>query len=278
MPSDRVRSADHIVLTAPVIFLVLAATAIPIEFRPLKEAELSFSVDDISDIIANIIGYVPVGIVLGGLGNWRAVFIAGLISMFAETSQLFTLHRDPSIIDVGSNIVGAALGSLVSARWNIRSLVFRVTRSKAVLAILLALLLVAGVWFGTGDPLNTRGDTSPGTLEACWQLDEGGGRTVLDSSGHELLGKFHKEPKRIASVMGNAPVLDGANYIDFGHSTALRLAGSMTISAWINSSSFPVDDAAIVSQLDVSQLKDRRYRGYHWTRQSTVALARSVSS
>ena len=55
--------------------------------------------------------------------------------------------------------------------------------------------------------------------------------------------------------MGNAPVLDGANYIDFGHSTALRLAGSMTISAWINSSSFPVDDAAIVSQL-----KDRGYQ------------------
>ena len=152
MPSDRVRSAGHIVLTAPVIFLVLAATAIPIELRPLKEAELSFSVDDVSDIIANIIGYLPVGIVLGGLGNWRAVFIAGLISMFAETSQLFILHRDPSIVDVGSNIVGATLGSSVSARWNIRSLVFRVTRSKAVLAILLALLLVAGVWFGTWRP------------------------------------------------------------------------------------------------------------------------------
>jgi VanZ family protein len=255
MPPDRVRSADRIVLTVPVIFLVLAATAIPIGFRPLREAELSFSVDDASDIIANIIGYLPVGIVLGRLGILKAVFIAGLISTFAEVSQVFMLHRDPSIIDVASNLVGAMLGSLASARWNIGSPAFRVTRSKAALAVLLALSLLVGVWAGRGDPVNARGDTSPGTLEAHWKLDESGGSAVLDYSGHELLGKFHKEPKRIAGVMGNAPVFDGANYIDFGHSTGLRLARSMTISAWINSNSFPVDDAAIVSQL-----RDRGYQ------------------
>jgi len=32
-------------------------------------------------------------------------------------------------------------------------------------------------------------------------------------------------------------VLDGANYADFGHPMALRLAGTMTISAGIKSSS-----------------------------------------
>jgi hypothetical protein len=49
--------------------------------------------------------------------------------------------------------------------------------------------------------------------------------------------------------MGGAVTLDGAkDYIDFGHSPAFRLAGSMTISAWINSAAFPRDDAAIVSQ------------------------------
>jgi hypothetical protein len=56
-------------------------------------------------------------------------------------------------------------------------------------------------------------------------------------------------------MMGNAAFFDGTNYIDFGHSTVLRLAGSMTITAWIKSSSYPVDDAAIVSQL-------QGYRGY----------------
>ena len=190
MPSDSIRSADRIMLTVPAIFLVLAATGIPIEFRPLGEAKLDFSVDDISDIMANIIGYLPVGIVLGQLGVLRAVFIAGLISTFAETSQLVMMHRDPSFIDVVSNLVGATLGSLASARWKIRSPAFRVKRWKAVLAALLALSLVLRVRAVTGDPVNARGDTSPGTLEAYWKLDESGGRAVLDSSGHELLGKF----------------------------------------------------------------------------------------
>jgi hypothetical protein len=236
-------------LTFPVVFLALAATAIPIELRPLGEEKLGFGLDDISDIVANIIGYVPVGIVLGHSGVLRAVFIAGLMSTFAETSQLFMLHRDPSFTDVVSNIIGATLGSLASARWKICSPAFRVTRPKAVLAALLALSLVIRERAMTGDSINIRGDISPGILEARWKLDESDGRAVLDSSGHELLGKFHEEPKSISGASGNAPVFDGTNYIDFGHSTALRLARSMTISAWINSSSYPIDDAAIVSQL-----------------------------
>jgi hypothetical protein len=101
--------------------------------------------------------------------------------------------------------------------------------------------------------------------------DESGGRAVLDSSGHELLGKFHKEPKRIAGVMGNAPVFDGTNYIDFGHSTALRLARSMTISAWIDSNSYPVDDAAMFRG-------SIAIVGTSWTQRSKEDLARSVSS
>ena len=45
-----------------------------------------------------------------------------------------------------------------------------------------------------------------------------------------------------------AVLFDGAkDYVDFGSPTALRLAGSMTVSAWIRSTSYPVDDAAIVS-------------------------------
>jgi len=74
-----------------------------------------------------------------------------------------------------------------------------------------------------------------------------------DASGHGLNGRFSREPHRVTGVAGRAALFDGAkDYIDFGHSTALRLAGSMTISAWVNSTSFPVDDAAIVSSLNTS--------------------------
>jgi VanZ family protein len=256
MSSNSTRPAARMMLTVPVIFLVLAATAIPIEFRPLGEAPMSFEFDDVPDIVENIVGYLPVGLVLGGLGLLRAVFIASLISTFAETSQLVMIHRDPSLTDIVSNLAGAALGALANARWRIRSPALQLNRWKAVLAAVLAFALVLHVQSMAGDPVNTRGATSPGTLEAHWKLDESGGRVALDSSGHALIGKFRKAPIHMAGMMGGAPVFDGANYVDFGRSTALRLAGSMTISAWINSSSYPVDDAAIVSQLRV----DRGYQ------------------
>jgi VanZ family protein len=247
--SIRARLDVRILLTAPVIFLILAATAIPIELRPIGDENLDLAIDDIPDIVANIIGYLPLGIVLGRFGLQRAVLIALLISTLAETSQLVMAHRDPSFTDVVSNILGATMGALVSIRWKISSPAFRVTKLRGALALFLAISLLT-LWAGRrGDPVNTRGDASQGILEASWKLDETGGRTVFDSSGNELVGKFSKEPKRIAGLISNTAVFDGRSYIDFGHSTGLRIPRSMTISAWINSTSYPSDDAAIVSNL-----------------------------
>ena len=71
--------------------------------------------------------------------------------------------------------------------------------------------------------------------------------------------------------MGRAVTFDGtADYIDFGHPADLRLTSSMTISAWIKSTSFPQDDAAIVSsrsngvgfQLDTTIDKGPRTIGF----------------
>ena len=43
--------------------------------------------------------------------------------------------------------------------------------------------------------------------------------------------------------------LDGTNdFVDLGNPAGLQLTGSMTVSAWINSASFPGDDAPIVSK------------------------------
>jgi len=242
-------------LTIPVLFLVLAATALPIEFRPLGEAQMGFEVNDVLDIVANIIGYLPVGLVLGAGGWLRAVIIAGVLSTVAETSQLVMMHRDPSWTDIMANLAGAALGALARAQWRLRSPTLRLHRGTAVLAALLACAPVLYVWSMAGVPVNTRGATSPGTLEASWQLDAKSGRVVLDTSGHGLVGTFRAAPQQGAGVRGPAAVFDGANYVDVGRSTALRLVGSMTITAWISSSAYPVDDAAIVSQL-------RAQRGY----------------
>jgi hypothetical protein len=93
----------------------------------------------------------------------------------------------------------------------------------------------------------------PGRLEAYWRLDDGNGRVAADSSGHGLNGRFSKEPNRVDEVAGRAVLFDGVkDYVDLGHPIALRLVGSMTISAWIKSTSYPVDDAAIVSSVSDS--------------------------
>lgn len=236
-------------LRVPVLFLVLATTALPIELRALGEVSLSFSFNDVPDIVANVIGYLPVGLVLAEHGLLRAVCLAGLLSAGAELSQLVLLHRDPSLTDILSNGAGATLGLLASRSWRMRSPTLRLSPCRAVLAVLLAGGLVLYVWATSGDPVSARGATLPGTLEAAWKLDESSGLAALDASGHHLGGTFRRAPQRLADVMGKAAVFDGTNYLNVGHATAFRLAGSMTISAWINSSAYPVDDAAIVSQL-----------------------------
>jgi hypothetical protein len=242
------RPAEGITLKWPVIVLVLAATAIPIELRPQGIAPPGLSVEA-DDVLENIAGFLPVGIVLAELGFLRAVGAASLLSTFAETCQLMMVHRDPSAIDVVSNVIGAILGAAISKRWGIQSPVLKINRRRGLAAAVLAFAVPGGVWATSGKAPNTRGVRLPGTLEAYWKFDEGSGQIALDSSGHGLHGTFKNEPRRIGGVLGGAVSLDGKNdYIDFGQSSALRFVRSMTISAWINSTAFPYDDAAIVSQ------------------------------
>jgi Concanavalin A-like lectin/glucanases superfamily/VanZ like family len=235
-------------LRAPVIFLVLAAIAIPIELTPPGHRALELTID-VSHVFVNVLGFVPVGLVLGEFGVLWAVAAAALMSGLAETGQLVMLYRDASVSDFVANVMGAFLGAVVGAHWKIRSPALTINRWTTCVAAALALALVVQVWT-ENRPVSTRGTTSPGTLEAHWKLDETGGRVAVDSSGNDLNGRFNAEPERVSRAGGTAVVFDGKKvYIEVGRSTALRLAGSMTITAWINSSSFPYDDAAIVSQL-----------------------------
>jgi hypothetical protein len=254
-------------LRIPVITLVLAATVVPVELRPLGRAALGFSIEAY-DVAENIAAFVLVGIVLGNIGFLRAVIVGALISTFAEASQFFMVHRDPSVIDVLSNVIGTTLGAFISMRWKLQSPELRIGKWKAAIAAAIAVVLISGIWASSGDPFNARGATSPGILEAYWKFDEGSGRVALDSSGHNLHGGFRNQPRRVAGVRGGAIFFDGINdYIDAGHSTAFRLTGSMTITAWINSTSFPKDDAAIVSQFhsnagyQLDTTVDQRVRG-----------------
>jgi VanZ family protein len=234
-------------LRAPVILMVLAATAIPVELKP--PGSLGFSIQPL-DVLANVAGYIPIGIVLARLSPLRAILAAAAISLFAESSQFVMVHRDPSVVDVVANVTGAILGTMIVARWKIRSTEVTLNPWKAIAAAALAVALILGVRAESGSALSTRGATTPGVLEGHWTFDEPDGNVVLDSSGHDLRGTFRHQPVRVAGMRGGAVAFDGAqDYIDFGHPQAFRLVGSLTISAWIKANSNPVDDAAIVSSM-----------------------------
>jgi hypothetical protein len=266
-------------LRAPVLIMILAATAIPLAFRAPQQPELLPSSIDVYDILTNIAGFVPLGIVLAALGPLPAVMAAALLSLFAEATQAVMVYRSPSLTDVATNVLGALLGVIVAARYNIKPQITATTWMGAVAAAL-SLLLILGVWKLSGDRTTTTSGTA--TLEAYWTFDESARRIAVDSSGHDLNGEYNNEPKKVAGPTGNAVKFDGTDYINFGSPTALRLTTSVTISAWVKSTYFPRDDAVIVSnrfkevgfQLDTTVDKGPRTIGFKLTNPCGIMMAR----
>lgn len=249
-------------LLVPVIMLVLGATAIPVKLRSLDLANLSLDCD-VRDMVVNLILYIPVGMVLSMLSFWRAVGVATFLSLFAETCQFFAMYRHPSLYDLALNVAGAITGLLVSWRWRIPALAIKMNVWTAGLSVLLALaalgcvaiLLLNGPSDGNLLSVNCRGSTVPGTIEAHWTFDQITSSVSHDSSGNGLDGTLIGGAMLAGGIHGNAVRLDGKkDYVDLGNPVELQLMGSMTISAWINLTSFPRDDAAIVSNTPSYQL------------------------
>jgi VanZ family protein len=152
--------AERIELRVPVIAMVLAATAVPIELRLPSYEPFGFagSSDLITDVLANIIGYVPVGIVLWDRRPMRAVATAAAIAIFAETAQLVMAYRDSSILDALSNIVGAVIGMAIASRWKMRLPALAVSPRRSQIAALMAATIVLAVWMTSAGAQRSRGD------------------------------------------------------------------------------------------------------------------------
>ena len=254
------RRADRIELRGPVIVMVLAATAIPIEFRPPTYDALAFSIS--ASLVFGCSGKHP-GIRASGdstLGDldpfepWQPQ----PVSLFSrKLPRLVMTHRDPSVTDVLSNILGAGLGVAIAFHWEICQPALAVSQKEVAKSqLLLFTMIVMALLMTSPNPPSTRGATTAGRLEGHWKLNESSGRIAKDSSGGGLEGRFSNEPHRVDRVSGRAVVFDGArDYINLGHPIALRLVGSMTISAWVKSNSYPVDDAAIVYESPTAGLQ-----------------------
>ena len=89
-----------------------------------------------------------------------------------------------------------------------------------------------------------------GSYAAGYAFNESSGTTTADATGHGITGTLvNGATFTTAGKYGNAVALDGVNgYVDLGNPAALQLTGSMTVSAWINATAFPGDDAAVVSR------------------------------
>ena len=233
-------------LRAPVIVLILAGTAVPVELRSPIAFGHAFQ---LVDFLQNIAGYVPLGFVLGGMPAARALLLATAISLFAESSQSIMLLRDPSIVDVIANVTGSTAGVAIASIWRPEHFV-PLRRWTAVTAALLAIMLIAAEARRTVLFLNPRGATATGVLEAHWSFDEPSGTAILDTSPHGLHGTAHGNVRRVRGVDKGAIDFDGVtSYIDIGKRTEIQMTGSLTVSAWIRIRSNPADDAAIVSTL-----------------------------
>ena len=119
---------------------------------------------------------------------------------------------------------------------------------------------------------------------AAYAFNEGSGTTAADASGSGLTGTLTNGATWGAGRNAGAVQLDGVNdFVELGNPAALQLTGSMTVSAWVNSAAFPVDDAAIVSkrasgevgyQLDTTVDRGPRTIGFKLTSSSGGSMFR----
>jgi len=94
------------------------------------------------DIAANIALFAPFGYFAGGLlsapsrkkKNLWVLVAATLLSTSVEFLQIYSHGRYPSATDVGCNVLGAALGLMLSARRSLGSAKDRAPRGQQVLA------------------------------------------------------------------------------------------------------------------------------------------------
>jgi VanZ family protein len=95
----------------PALAVIVVVTAVTVEVSaPFVDRAVSRKIVQ-SDVIFNLLLYVPLGMALHKRRLIWIVAMAGSVSVFAECVQLFYPDRFPSPIDVVTNVVGAGVGA-----------------------------------------------------------------------------------------------------------------------------------------------------------------------
>ena len=135
------RQSELALHTLRLVFVLLfVATAIPGALGP---ARFQWWRWDASDILANILLYVPLGVALRSQVSLRkTVMISAVFSAAIEIAQLFYLNRISHPLDVVFNVVGAVSGHAMAA--HIRVSPGRNIRLSRALGV--ASLVVTPLW------------------------------------------------------------------------------------------------------------------------------------
>ncbi|MFZ0590560.1 MAG: VanZ family protein [Bryobacteraceae bacterium] len=120
---------------------IVATTMIPIKLRWPSLTFLDTSIDR-SDVTNNILLYLPLGVSLVRAGLPRCIAFAAGLSVLAEALQFGYVSRDPSPVDVASNVTGALVGFVLA--WLVWKATGFVLESIKIGRLLAALCLTVG--------------------------------------------------------------------------------------------------------------------------------------
>ena len=181
-------------LLAYMLGVTLIITLLPFQFDRPERLRVMFTGGPI-DVVANVLLFTPLGF-LYRLARRNAhrhsalqvLWIGAAVSMGIESAQLFEIERYTSILDVGTNALGAWLGALAFDRIASRAridgrLIGRLSLELPLMG--LVYLLVPLLWLNA--------------LSSGGQLERGGMSLLLGLFGASLLGgmqRHHFGPAR----------------------------------------------------------------------------------
>ena len=106
---SKTATALNISLLPVALVLIVATTAIPIEFRDPSIDFFSWCFNG-SDIFLNILLYIPIGLALRNKRLTYALTVFSVLTVTIEFMQLFYVNRNPSLWDIFANILGGTIG------------------------------------------------------------------------------------------------------------------------------------------------------------------------
>lgn len=192
------------------------------------------------DVIGNLLLFIPLGIGLAvaGVARSKVATIGAIASISIELMQIVIPGRDPSIIDVISNTLGAFTGAVFGAHW--RLFVLPTKRESTVLAVgsgAVYIAIVAFVSWALG----------PSLPDTSWYLERAIG-TKLRPTGHVIDARASNEPM-IGDTLTNVPtvrrdLLDGKRV----SVTAEIAPGSTQATSFIQILSTSLDDIVTIDR------------------------------